>query len=72
LLSFFMKRAGKIPSSPTVFKGPKPAIEYRILSSEMILDASSQFSSVGGSTESGGREISSELGSQPGKCVSRK
>jgi hypothetical protein len=29
------------------------AIAYRILSSEMILDASSQFPFIGGSTESG-------------------
>jgi hypothetical protein len=52
------KRARKIPFSPAILKGPKPAIAHHILSLEMILDAASQFSPVEGSTEYGDGEIS--------------
>jgi hypothetical protein len=58
-------------SFPADLKGPKPAITHRILPSEIILDASSQFSSFGGSTEFGDGEISSELGTRNQESVSQ-
>jgi hypothetical protein len=41
-----------MPFSPAVLKVPKPPIAHFIVSSVMIIDASSQLSSVGVSTES--------------------